>query len=82
MEKCIPQTAMAVFCAALLLFAGCGKEEKPAPPPGPAERLGREIDNAMHKAIDQAKEVQKKLGEKAEQAGKELQKTEKADRDE
>jgi hypothetical protein len=82
MKKHVPQIVATVLFATLSLVAGCSDKEEPAPPPGPAEQVGRESDNTMRQAIDRAKEVQKELGKKVEQAGKELQRTEKTDQDE
>ncbi|MEW6296502.1 MAG: hypothetical protein AB1671_02015 [Thermodesulfobacteriota bacterium] len=58
-----------------LLTRSCGNREEPPAAPGPAEQLGREIDKAMQGAARRAEEMQKELGEKLEQAGKEMQKS-------
>ncbi len=68
-----------LICLNVLVFVGCkGGEE------GPAERAGKQIDQAVEMAAEkvektkeqvseQAAEAQKKLGEKMEETGKSLQ---------
>jgi hypothetical protein len=60
-----------LLLASCLLAGGCGKTEEP--PPGPAEQLGRELDKTMLGAVKKAEEVQKKLGERLEETGKDMQ---------
>jgi hypothetical protein len=59
--------------AALLFFAGCSNKEENPTGAGPAEQIGREIDQAVREAKKQAQEIEKKLGKEMEQAGKALQ---------
>jgi sRNA-binding protein len=68
------------ICFNIVIFGACrGGEE------GPAERAGKQIDQAVEKAgqkVEEAKkkvseeaaEAQKKLGEKMEEAGKSIKK--------
>jgi hypothetical protein len=72
-QHVFPSVCSALFVS-LFLFAGCGNKDEPPPPPGPAERVGREIDKTILGGVKQAEEAQKKLSERFEQMGKEMQK--------
>jgi hypothetical protein len=67
-------TVLSMLFVALFLFPGCNREDNPPPNPGPAEQLGRELDKTIRGGVEQAEEAQKKLGERFEQMGKEMQK--------
>jgi hypothetical protein len=73
MKPQISLTVLSILLATLCLFAGCDKEDHPPPNPGPAEQLGRELDKTIRGGVKQAEEAQKKLGERFEQMGKEMQ---------
>lgn len=63
----IPVKIFLVLCSGLLMvsFSACKKE-------GPAERAGRNIDEAVEKAGKQIDRSADKAGEKIEEAGKKL----------
>jgi len=77
LKKCL---LLLFICFNVLSFGGCkGGEE------GPAEKAGKQIDQAVEKAAEEleetkeqvseeAAEAQKKLGEKMEEAGKNIKK--------
>lgn len=58
----------AVAMSALVLaLSACQKQE------GPAEKAGKEIDQASEKAAEQLKEAADKLGQQLEKAGEKMQ---------
>ena len=58
----------AVAMSALVLaLSACQKQE------GPAEKAGKEIDQASEKAAEQLKEATDKLGQELEKAGEKMQ---------
>ena len=77
LKKCV---LLLLICFNVVSFSGCkGGEE------GPAEKAGKQIDQAVEKAAqkleetkkqvsEEAAEAQKKLGEKMEETGKNIKK--------
>lgn len=63
----IPVKVLCVLCSAIIVMSssGCKKE-------GPAERAGRNIDDALGKAGKQIDNSAGKAGEKIEEAGKSI----------
>ena len=77
LKKCV---LLLFICINVFSFGGCKRGEE-----GPAEKAGKQIDQAVEKAAEkfeeskkqvseQATEAQKKLGEKIEEAGKNIKK--------
>lgn len=56
-----------VMSALVLALSACQKQE------GPAEKAGKEIDQASEKAAEQLKEATDKLGQQLEKAGEKMQ---------
>ncbi|WP_237491078.1 hypothetical protein [Malikia spinosa] len=56
-----------VMSALVLTLSACQKQE------GPAEKAGKEIDQASEKAAEQLKEAADKLGQQLEKAGEKMQ---------
>lgn len=59
-------SAMAIS-ALMLALAACQKQE------GPAEKAGKEIDQASEKAAEKLNEATDKLGQQLEKAGQKIQ---------
>jgi ABC-type uncharacterized transport system auxiliary subunit len=53
-----------------VVLAGCQKKEEP----GPAEQMGRKLDQATQQAQEAAKDTSEKINKAASQAGEELNK--------
>jgi hypothetical protein len=77
LKKCV---LVLFICFNVLSFGGCNGGEE-----GPAEKAGKQMDQAVEKAAkkleetkeqvsEQAAEAQKKLGEKMEETGKSIKK--------
>ncbi|GGC17533.1 hypothetical protein GCM10007205_28180 [Oxalicibacterium flavum] len=62
---------MALLAGVLLLsgLAACQKKDE-----GPAERVGKKLDEAASTAAEKIEEVTSKVGEKMQEAGKSIQK--------
>ena len=56
-----------VMSALVLTLAACQKQE------GPAEKAGKEIDQAGERAAEQLKDATDKLGQQLEKAGEKIQ---------
>ena len=66
--KLNPFMGSAVAMSALVLaLSACQKQE------GPAEKAGKEIDQASEKAAEKLNEATDKLGQELEKAGKKMQ---------
>lgn len=64
------KTFIALFSAmALAAVIGCSKQEE-----GPAERAGKQVDQAVEQAKDYTSEKMDEAGEAIEHAGEEMQK--------
>lgn len=59
--------ATMAMSALMLTLAACQKQE------GPAEKAGKEIDQAGEKAAEQLKDAADKLGQQLEKAGEKMQ---------
>ena len=59
--------AVVVMSALVLTLAACQKQE------GPAEKAGKEIDQAGEKAAEQLKDATDKLGQQLEKAREKMQ---------
>jgi len=59
------QKSVAIFASAALLLAlaGCQKQEE-----GPAERAGKQIDQATEKVVQQADKATEKVGQQVDKA--------------
>jgi len=64
------KTWMVLLAGAALIcgLSACQKDE------GPAERVGKKLDEAAATAADKIEEVTSKVGEKVQEAGKSIQK--------
>jgi hypothetical protein len=60
------------FLSAIVLAAalGCSKQEEE----GPAERFGKQVDEAVHEAEEYTGEKMEEVGETIEHAGEDMQK--------
>ncbi len=59
--------AVVAMSALVLTLTACQKQE------GPAEKAGKEIDQASEKAAEQLKDATDKLGQQLEKAGEKMQ---------
>ena len=65
------KTLIAIVSAlALTMAAGCSKQEEE----GPAERLGKQVDEAVHEAEEYTGGKIEEMGEAIEHAGEDMQK--------
>ena len=66
MKTVITFLSVIAFAAAL----GCSKQEEE----GPVERLGKQVDEAVHEAEEYTGEKMEEMGEAIEHAGEDMQK--------